>query len=108
MTVDDSKPDTSRVDDSVGTFHERQADLKRAPENEFPHLRRAGRYVFFAFCAAGCALLVAVLLKLGGVNTNWSGNIGSIAGMATFMALRDMSKPWATIASGQHMEGRDG
>lgn len=58
---------------------------------EYPHIRRAGAYLFFAFCGFSNSVVVYLPLKLLGL-PHWAISNGSgIAMIATFLALRDMT-----------------
>lgn len=70
-------------------------------DNRIPHTRAVSRYAFFAFCSFGCTVLCAVIFRGIGLEKSLAGNIAFVAGVATFLALRDMTTiPPATKREG--------
>lgn len=61
-------------------------------EKSFPHARKVGRYVFFAACALGCGASLGAFAMHAGLSAAGYEMISSVAGLAAFLALRDMSK----------------
>lgn len=79
----------------VATKPAEPEDADQFDWSEFPHIRKTGRYLFFGVCALGTSAL-AYFLARGGLGFNKElANVVATAGlMATFLALRDMSKQW--------------
>lgn len=60
----------------------------------YPNLRKLGRYVFFAVCAAGVAVLGYVGCRMVGIGGNYASVVSNIAGITALLTLRDMAKTW--------------
>lgn len=60
----------------------------------YPNLRKLGRYVFFALCAAGIAVLGYAGCRMVGIGGHYASVVSNIAGIAAFLTLRDMAKTW--------------
>lgn len=60
--------------------------------SDYPHLHRVGAYVFFAVCAFANSVLAGVLLHHTWLNDDVQSVVRSLVAMATFLALRDMTK----------------
>lgn len=61
---------------------------------QLPHCRKLGRYAFFAFLAVGAGILTHGLLKFADMPEVIYRHGGSVALLASFLVLRDMSKAW--------------
>lgn len=59
---------------------------------EYPHLRKVGRYAFYAPCALGLGLLIGVGLMFAGINRDWATSAGNLCAFIAFLALRDIEK----------------
>lgn len=69
-------------------------ELHRRAETEFPHIIKAGRYLFFGWLAFGAALTIATFLHVVGVPKDLSGDVIMPATLIVFLLLRDMSRLW--------------
>lgn len=63
---------------------------------QFPHLYRTGAYLFFALCSFGISMLAYAAARAFGFNDSVTHFASSIAMIASFLALRDMTKRPAT------------
>lgn len=70
------------------------AVLASKAETEVPYAMQMGRYVFFVMCAWGMALTVTVVFSAWGFERQTELGLPGLVGIAAFLALRDMSKPW--------------
>lgn len=61
-------------------------------ETEFPYVFKAGRYLFFAFCALGTSWLIYCLCKAAGIDPDLRRTMTGATVFVTFLALRDMFK----------------
>lgn len=61
-------------------------------ENEYPHLRKVGRYLFYAPCALGFGLLAGVTLLALGIARDLAMPLGNLCAFFAFLALRDIEK----------------
>lgn len=60
--------------------------------DDYPHIRKVGRYVFFALCAFSMSILVyAIFRKLGAADFVCDHG-ANIVMFVCFLALRDMDK----------------
>jgi hypothetical protein len=59
---------------------------------ELPYTRRFGAYLFFLLCSSGIALEVFALTKALGLHHDLWAPLANMAGFASFLALRDMTK----------------
>lgn len=59
---------------------------------DYPHLRKVGRYLFYAPCAFGLGTSLGVALLAVGVARDLAVPTGNLAAFFAFLALRDIEK----------------
>jgi len=63
--------------------------------DDLPYIRKTGRYAFFAVLAFAMAMLISAMGKLAGLLDRGDMQmIVPVISVATFLALRDMSKAY--------------
>jgi len=87
-----SQPGSS-PDGSSPTVSPVPATIPNAGE-EYPHIRKVGRYLFFGMCAVGIALEAYCAARWTPLDKDLAATVANIAGFVAFLALRDMSKRW--------------
>jgi hypothetical protein len=65
--------------------------------DSIPNVRKVGRYTFFAACAFGLGVTVGLPFLALGVAKDTVHGIANISAIASFLALRDMSKQWDAV-----------
>lgn len=68
---------------------------READWRELPDIRKVGRYLFFALCAYGIGMVSYAAVRGLGLSRDAGILAASVAEVAAFLALRDMSAQWA-------------
>lgn len=82
------------------------AAFSESVQTELPHVRKTGRYAFFVVCAWGAGISVGAIPYALGIHHGAEHSLATVVSIATFLALREMSKSWdlALHAAAQAIE----